>query len=77
MKNTIQKTSTRIKLFCQPHLTLLGSITSLMSVAMLFVSVPSALAAQGCTPAPSGYICVNANGQGRRITKVAVVRGKS
>lgn len=64
-------------LLCQPRLALFSTLTSVMSLSMLSVSVPPASAAQGCTPAPSGYICVNAEGNGTRINKVAVVRGKA
>lgn len=77
MDSTAQKTSTISGLFRQTKVALLGSIASVMSVAMLSVPAPPASAADGCTPAPSGYVCVQANGEGTKITKVGVVRGKA
>jgi hypothetical protein len=76
VKSTTQKTLTIATLFHQTRLALLGSIASVVSVTMLSVPVPPASAAQGCTPAPFGYVCVTANGKGTRITSVGVQRGK-
>jgi hypothetical protein len=77
MKNTTQ-TSTLATLFHQTSLPLLGTVTTVMSLAVLSVPIPPASAgiASGCTPAPYGLVCINALSNGTTIARVKLERGK-